>query len=140
MNIIDPRFKPAEFCRTVWYATPEPGVTSKDLLKPGYWMHVAEKLRRGDRIEAVCEDGTWFAEYFVKSANKIEAHITLMRDIELSKPIKKPEVAPDYFVKHVGGGVWRVLRAVDKAELKTGLKGKEAATKWLDNYLVEIAA
>lgn len=140
MNIIDPRFKPAEFCRTVWSATPEPGTTSKDLLKPGYWMHVSRKLRKGDRIEAVCEDGTWFAEFYVKSANKIEAHITLMREVELSKPVKKPEVAPEYDVKHVGGGKWRVLRTSDQAELETGFKGKEAAQAWLDNYLKDIAA
>jgi hypothetical protein len=140
LNIIDPRFKPAEFCRTVWSATPEPGVTSKDLLKPDYWMHVSEKLRKGDRIEAIAEDGTWFAEYFVKASSKIEAHVVLIRDVELSKPVKKLDVEPEFMVKHVGGGTWRALRTKDQAELKTGFKGKEAAQTWLDDYLKDKAA
>lgn len=142
MKIIDPRFKPAEFCRTVWYATPESGTELKQLLEPGYWTHVADKLRKGDRIEAVSEDGTWFAEFYVKTANKVEAHLALMRNVELSKPVAQmnDEDLPEYQVKHIGGGRFRVLRTADNVELETGFKGKEEAEKWLSNYLKDIAA
>ena len=139
MKLIEPQFKPAEFCRTVYSVTPEPGTTIKQMLEPGFWMHVSNKLRKGDRIEAVAEDGTWFAEFYVKSANKIEAYVVLMREVELSKPVQKLK-DPDFVVKHVGGGKWRVLRTADKAELQSGFKNKEEAQSWLDSYLKDIAA
>ncbi len=142
MKINDPQFKASEFCRTVWYATPESGTKVEDLLNPGYWTHVASKLVKGSRIEAVDAEGTWFAEFYVKAANKVEAHVALLRVCELSKPVAKiqPDSQPDYMVKHYGGGLYRVLRASDKEVLKDGIKGKEFAEKWLAEYLKDIAA
>jgi hypothetical protein len=140
MKLIEPQFKPAEFCRTVYQVTPEPGTAAADLLKPEFWTHVAGKLRQGDRIEAVPADGVWFAEYYVKAANKIEAHLVMMREVTLSKAVPKPAEKPDYECKHVGGGRWRVLRTKDNAELETGFKSKEAAQEWLDGYLKDVAA
>jgi len=142
LKINEPKFKPAEFCRTVWYATPEPGTNPKDMLEPGFWTHVASKLRRGDRIEAIDAEGVWFAEFYVKSANKVEAHVALMRECELSKPVAKIKVDEEapYIVKHYGGGKFRVMRTEDKAVLKDDIKGKDVAEAWLDNYLKEIAA
>ena len=142
MKIIEPRFKPAEFCRTVWYATPEPGTELKELLEPSYWTHVASKLRKGDRIEAIDAEGVWFAEIYIKAANKVEAHVALMRECQLSKPVaqlSKDEI-PEYQVKHYGGGKFRVMRTSDKAILKDDIKGKETAQAWLDDYLKDIAA
>lgn len=142
MKIIDPRFELAEQCRTVWYATPEPGTKLKDLLEPGYWTHVAKKLRKGDRIEAVDAEGTWFAEFYVKAANKVEAYVSVMRECELSKPIAelKKEDQPDYVVKHYGGGRFRVMRTADDVILEDDIKGKDLAEKWLEDYLKDIAA
>jgi hypothetical protein len=142
LKIIKPRFKSSEYCRTVWYATPEPGTDLKDLLEPGYWTHVASELKKGDRIEAVDAEGTWFAEFYVKSANKVEAYVALMRECELSKHVAKltNEKEPDYIVKHYGGGRYRVMRTADKAVLVDDIKGKDVADKWLEDHLKEIAA
>jgi len=139
-KIISPQFNLAEQKRVVWHAEPAEGVTVKDMLKPVYWTHVAASLVKGARIEAVSEDGTWFAEFYVKSANKIEAYVTLMREVTLSKAVAKLEVEPKFKVSHVGGGKWRVLRTEDNAELQTGFKSKEAAQKWLDSHLKDVAA
>lgn len=145
MKIITPRFKPAEYCRTVYQATPEPGTTLKDLLEPGYWTHVAAKLRKGDRIEAIIEDGTFFAELYVKHANKIEAHVTLMREVKLSeakvkgKDVDLAEAFPDHSIRYAGGE-WRILRKEDKQILRDKLKSKEEAILWLEHYLKDIAA
>lgn len=142
MKIIDPQFKPAEFCRTVWSATPESGTTLEMMGDPAYWTHVASKLRKGDRIEVTAADGTWFAEFYIKSANKVEAHVALMRKVELSKSTAKAETEdePEYIVKHYGGGKWRVMRTEDKAILESDLPSKEKAQAWLDSYLKDIAA
>lgn len=145
MKIIAPRFKLAEYCRTVYQATPEPGTTLEDLLEPGYWTHVAANLRKGDRIEAVLEDGTYFAEFYVKHANKIEAHVTLMREVQLTRA-KQADKEPDpdkMFPEHsirFAGGKWRILRKEDKKILKGELKSKPEAILWLQEYLKDIAA
>lgn len=145
MKLIGPRFKPAEYCRTVYQATPEPGTTLEDLLKPGFWAHVAAKLRKGDRIEVVIEDGTYFAELYVKHANKIEAHVHLMREVQLAKSQTKDEeldlakLFPDHSIRFAAGK-WRILRKEDKAILKEELKSKAEAILWLQGYLKEIAA
>lgn len=145
MKIIAPRFKPVEYCRTVYQATPEPGTTLEELLKPGYWSHVAAKLRKGDRIEVVTEDGTYFAEFFVKHANKIEAHVALLRENQIAKPQSKADdldldkMFPEHSIRYAGGK-WRILRKDDKAVLKGELKSKEEAILWLQGYLKDIAA
>jgi len=132
-KIINPQFNLAEQKRVIWHAEPAEGVTIKDMLNPIYWTHVAANLAKGARIEAVSEDGTWFAEFYVKSANKIEAHVTLMREVQLSKAVAKLKIEPKFKVNHVGGGKWRVLRTEDNAELQTGFKSKEAAQTLLLN-------
>ena len=139
-KIISPQFNLAEQKRVIWHAEPAEGVTIADMLKPVYWTHIAAQLTKGARIEAVAEDGTWFAEFYVKSANKIEAYVTLMREVALSKAVAKLKIEPKFKVSHVGGGKWRVLRTEDSAELETGFKSKEAAQKWLDAHLKDVAA
>ena len=139
-KIISPQFNLAEQKRVVWSAEPTEGVTIQDMLRPIYWTHVAENLAKGARIEAVSHDGTWFAEFYVKSANKVEAYVTLMREVQLSKAVAKLKVEPKYKLDHIGGGSYRVIRTEDKVVLKENLKGKDTAQKWLDNYLEEIAA
>lgn len=157
MKIINPQFKPAEFCRTIWHATSEPGTTIEDVLKSGYWTHVAAKLRKGDRIEVETADGEWLAELHVRSANKIEAFVTLMRKVVLSEQVakmhvkarkdaadgtKKKEDVPteEYYVKFAGAAKWRVMRTEGNEIMKEGIASKELAQEWLDNYKKDIAA
>ena len=161
MKLINPQFKPAEFCRTVWYATPEPGTTIKDVLKPGFWTHVSSKLRKGDRIEVVPTDGEWFVELYVKTSNKVETFVAVMREVVLSEQVAKTnekarkdaadiksgkkkdttrEELPDYYVKFAGGAKWRVMRKEGNAVLQEGIATKELAQQWLDSYLKDIAA
>ena len=141
-QIINPNFKPAEFCRTVWSATLEPGTELEDVLKPSYWTHVAAKLRKGDRIEAIAVDGSSYIELYVRASNKIETFVTLMREVKLGKPkpAAKEVESPDYYVKFAGGAKWRVMRKEGNAILEEGIATKEAANIWLEAYLKDIAA
>jgi len=161
LKIINPQFKPAEFTRTVYSATPEPGTIIDDVLSPSYWTHVATKLRKGDRIEVVPQDGEWFLELYVKAANKVEVFVTPMRKAVLSEAVAKAnkkaredladiksgkKKAPaddeleDYYVKFAGGAKWRVMRKEGKEILEEGIASKELAQQWLDNYKKDIAA
>jgi len=142
LKINSPRFKPAEFLRTIWYAKPESGTTVKDMLKPDYWTHVSFSLKQGDRIEAIAEDGSWFAEFYVKYANKVETHVALMRDVTLGKPAAKKETAePEHLIKYVNQNAkWRITRTKDKVMLVEKLESKEVAQEWLNKYLEDIAA
>lgn len=56
---------PAEFKRTVFYASPLTGTKPEDLLDPEYWVHVARSLAPGNKIEAFAEDGSFYVELLV---------------------------------------------------------------------------
>ena len=141
MKINSPRFKPAEFLRTIWYAKPESGTTVKDMIKPDYWAHVSFSLKQGDRIEAVAEDGSWFAELYVKYANKVEAHVVVMREVKMGKPAPKAVEKPEYEIKWVNQKAkFRITRTSDNVMLVEKLASKEKAQEWLGKYLEDIAA
>lgn len=57
----------AAHVRNIWRVNAEEGTTMDDVLDPIYWAHTAEKLRIGDQIEVLAEEGTWLAFLHVKS-------------------------------------------------------------------------
>lgn len=66
----------AEYARNIFVVTPEHGTPFEDILKPSYWLHVADtvsmRLRPYDRIEVRPEDGSYFAELIVRSVNTVD--------------------------------------------------------------------
>jgi hypothetical protein len=59
------RLTPAEFKRTIFYASPSVGTSPDDLLSPDYWRHVRRNLAPGNKIEAFAEDGSFYVELIV---------------------------------------------------------------------------
>lgn|SRR3990167_6621892 len=138
MKIIGSRLKLSEYVRSVYHATPESGTPLKELLKPEYWAHVAKQLKVGDRIEVDAEERTWFAELYVRGVTATSVTVFVMRHIEFSKPIEESGDA-DYSASHAGRGIWRVMRNVDKAVVKSGFPTKESAEEWIAHPVEEAA-
>lgn len=130
-KLIQPQFRQAEFNRTIWAATPQAGTTKDEITKPEFWVHVAGKLKVGDRIEVSPESGEWLAEIIVRATGAggpvvhlLHFHAFQAEDLPESK---------DYEVKFGGAAKWRVIRKADRHVLVEGLQTREAAEAWLAN-------
>lgn len=117
--------------RTIFAVKPEFGVTVEDMLKPEYWTHVAQQLRPLCRIEAVAEDGSWFAEFMVISTSKLAANVSLMRHVLLSE-VKPSADGDTHFAKWAGPSAkYRVVRKSDNAAIKDGFDTQAQALIWI---------
>lgn len=145
--ISEARVKLAEYERHFWTATAEFGLTPEDVLKPGYWAHMARKLTVRDRLEIWADDMSWFIECIV-----IEKGIGWVKLVELkgsrlmlSLP-EQPETVLEtpegkYTVKWSGPHTkYRVTRinGPEKLVLKDGFGKKAEADKWLADHRVTI--
>lgn len=130
-KILAPQLKEAEFARRVWCASPERGVGIDDMLQPAYWAHVAKTIRSGDRIEAVANDGAWFAEFYVTGSGANEVRVVPLRVVDLTVKVR---IDPEYEIKFRGRAKWSVLRLSDKAVMVDGLDDEQAANDWLAKH------
>ena len=139
MKITEARFKPAEFTRNVFSVAPEADTGFEELLTPEYWCHVAPKMRAGDRIEAVAEDGAWFLELFVTSAGRNWATVALLRFVELSEQTTPVDAESAFAI------VWRgttrmhtVTRKSDKQVIREGFPTAKNARDWLEGHEAQV--
>ena len=132
------RFKGSEYERTVWVCTVEEGVDDKDLLKPDYWAHVANRMRPFDRIEVRADDGSYFAELLVVSVDRNWAKVKGLQYVSLVDESVgyEPGGSKDYLVKWRGPHrKWSVLRMSDNAILKDECQTQAEAQLWLNGHL-----
>lgn len=139
MQILSSNFKQAEFHRNVWSVTPEQGTTPEELAKSEAWVHVSKNLKAGDRIEAVAVDGSWFAEFFVRSVEGVNVKVFPLRVVhfDAKAPAQKDEES-EFTIKWAGASKWRGLRKSDGAVLIEGLASKEDVKAWLDKNVTEL--
>lgn len=131
MNILASNFKQAEFCRNLWLITPEQDTTPEDLGRPEAWVHVSKSLKAGDRIEAVAADGTWFAEFLVRSVAGVQVKVSMLRVLrfdDTKAPVKEEN---DFDVKFAGAAKWRAIRKSDGAIMVEGLASRDEVKVWL---------
>lgn len=135
VKILQNRIRPAEYDRTIFATNPEPGTTLEDMLAPEYWSHVAKNFKPGSRIEVTAEDGSWFAELYVRRASANAALVVVLRHYEFtSSKAAQPEAASehtDFTVKFRGGAGWSVIRNSDKAIMFENGKTREQAESWV---------
>lgn len=130
---LHPRFfQIAEHVRTHYAATIPAGVDVDDLLEKTFWSHLASKLRPWDRIEAIAEDGAFYAELLVLSATSADANVVLLNKLKL-QTIAPGEVdlLRGFAVSHTPATQWRVVRKSDNREVASGLKSRDEAISWL---------
>ena len=132
------RFKGAEYVRSIHHASPFDNTNPEDLLVPDYWAHVADRMKQYDRVEALANDGTWWAEYMVVACGRAYAQLVLLHKFNLDPviPGRDNSALRAYEVKHRGPhSQWSVIRLNDKEVVHEGSQTESAANTWLTNHL-----
>lgn len=136
------RFKQAEFDRNIWSVELENHTDVKELADPGFWAHVAQKLKRGDRIEVYPEDLTWFAEMIVSDSGTTWAKVQPLRIVELAET-KIPDLLLDggrYKIEFAGKNeMYRVIDTATKKVIKSKCKTSLEAQNYLADYQRSLA-
>lgn len=138
MKLLDNQMRQAEFDRNIYSLRPEHGTTLADVCTQEFWVHVAKRLKAGDRIEVMPVDGSWFAELYVRSANDKEVSVFVLRHVDFMAG-EAPVESDLYEVKFAGRAKWRVLRRSDKEIMIDGLE-KAAADDWVTQNTQKLAA
>lgn len=107
--------------------------TLEEALKPEYWAHVASKLRQGDTIRIMPEDGSYYAEALVRATGTGFAKVELLRHIPFDET--DADQVPDTIEVKWGGphDKWRIIRRSDGHVLARGLDKADALRESL-NY------
>ena len=127
-------FALAENVRNTWRWTAPHGVVLKDALEPERWSHIARKLRRGDVVEIIAADGSFYAETFVLAIEGLLVHLRPLvaweaAEGEATAPSPEPELTTAYAkVRFVvaAGHRWRVESAAGEV-ISKGHETREAA-------------
>lgn len=141
------RVKIAEAARNYWVVTVEVGVTRDELKRPEFWSLVAKNFRPYDRLEVRADDGTYFAEYLVLSADRAWAKVHELRfealgtqDVSLTEAAAA-EFRSRFLVKYRGPHLMHCVERKDgdKVErLSEKHPDQAAAHVWLENHLKAI--
>lgn len=137
------RFGLAEQRRNLWRIEAEPGVEREHLHDAAFWSHVAAKLRAGDIIEVIADDGSFFSRLLVLSAGHLYANVYEMEYHDIAG-VEMPAVGAEYAIvtqwrsmhhKHCVLRVWPDGR---KDVLDTGFDDKAAAERKAGEYRKQI--
>jgi hypothetical protein len=124
----------AEHRRNIFTVTPEHGTPYEAILREDFWAHVSVKMKPGDRIEVLAEDGSYFAELLVQDAGRLYAKVAPLRHIKLDAvDVKEGGLAMEGFeVVWKGPQLkWCVTRGKDR--LKDGMD-KASAIQWMQSH------
>jgi len=124
------------------------GVKPDDMVTVAFWSNVASMFvrirERGECfIDALAEDGSWYAEFLVRDAGRNWAKVSLLRKVQLEQVQISRSVAllPGHTVSHGGPvGKWRVVRDSDARVLKDKFATEGDAYAWLSEYAKGLAA
>jgi hypothetical protein len=129
------RVQTGDHARTVWVINAESGENPGDFLQPEYWANVAQNMRPMDHVEVRSDDGTYWGEFLVTSADRNWAKLHLLREIKLQSVGEQP-VDERYKVEWKGAHLrWCVIRSSDKSAVHEGAQERGVALRWLEEYL-----
>lgn len=131
----DGRFVAAEYERTVYVLTAEAGTIPADLTNPGYYAHIAHRLKCWDRLEIRGNDGTWLVEALVLDVSRLWAKVHILQTHKLTTIDYSQSAAEDlkpYFIRHNGPhDKWVVIRRSDQEKVSSGHGTPEDANQWM---------
>lgn len=133
------RFGQAEHKRNEWHVIMPAGEPFESCLAPGYWAHVAAKMRPGDEITVINDEMSIYAKLMVRQAERIWASVVVIHKTDLGTAT--PEVSSDdYKVEVEWAGPHdkhRVIRLRgDKKEvLSKGHETSDSAQKWATDHM-----
>ena len=136
-------FKLASSARNVWHVYVGVATKLEDVLKPEFWAHVAMRLKPGDYIEVVREDGVFVATVRVLQADNLWAKVepvTLPIQRQEEKVDLPPSATEDYSIEWRGRGKHSVVRKSDNVVVQSGMDSRLDAEIWLKQHLKALAA
>lgn len=135
-------FRLANYINNVWSIVPDDGTPFDDLLVPVYWTNVARKFKPGDTIKVHAPDASYYAELYVRSADRLAASVVVLSKMDFDSATEAAAPVDNLIVKfrnHRAG--WGVIRISDKTVQKDGFQTRELAEEWLKDYrLRKVAA
>ena len=148
-SVMPGRVKLAESARNHWVVTVEQGTTREEILKPEFWALVGKTFRPYDRVEVRSDDGTFFSEYLVLSADRAWAKVHELRWVPLGTSdvsltlAAQAEHRQRFKVEWRGPHLKHCVERKDGANverLKDGFADKAEAQAWLEGHLKTIGA
>lgn len=137
------RFQGAEFARHLFRATPAASHDVRDTLHPEYFSTFANQIALTDKIEAVWDDNSKYAEYLVidKGPNWVKVKLLVLVDLSKAPSVAAPDPAEsDYEVLFLNNHEKHcVIRKSDNKAIKRHLATKQEAEAFLADYLKKIA-
>ena len=129
------RMKLAQYERQDWIANAEPHHTIEDILKPGYWSHMAAQMVPYDHIEVRAEDGSWVAYLLVVQSDRLWAKVVLTSKIDLVSADEMPSATPQHKVEWKGPQRrFGVVRTDDSEVVRDGFQTKDEARLWMREH------
>lgn len=123
----------AEYVRHIWDATPEPGTTTEDIVKPEYWLHLVKKFKKGDFIEMMSAEGDWYAKLLILSVLPSGIVVHLFPVEQIGAVAKQIDSA--YKIVLGAKKTWRVIRKSDNVVMVEKLDLRSQAESWLETHL-----
>lgn len=133
MNFVD-------FARQTHHVVPEDGTKFEDVLRDEFWSLVSHKFKPGDLVEVHAEDGSFFAELYVRAAGRNWAKVALLRKVEL-EPVNLSHGSPEYEATWKGPHrKFSVVRLADNSIIKDGFEAREQAVEYIKSHVKAMAA
>jgi hypothetical protein len=139
-KLTESRFKLKEHVRVDYRAVAEEGCSIETVLDPTYLAHVAERLRPGDEITFIAEDGSFRVDVEVVDTAVQWVKTRVLHKWEWSKEDKAPsedkpqKVAPYEPVWKGPQNLWCILRTSDDVIVQEKINDKQEAKKIAANY------
>ncbi len=132
--VVQNRVQAAEHGRNVWLVTAESSEHPEDFLEPEFYAHVAKDFRPMDHIEVRTDDGQYWAELLILSADRTWAKVHLLREVKLAA-VEQASDDKSYAIRYRGNHLkWSVIRLSDNSPLREGELDKASAIAWLETY------
>lgn len=134
-------FHIAQSVRVQYRHYPAAGITKDHLLDPAYWAVLSRKLRPGDEIAAFAQDGTYYANLLVLSAERTYAKVHLLSYHALTTMDVAQTQADKFRVEYKGIKLKHcVVRLSDGEILHEGSQTKDDAVRWLNEREKQLTA
>lgn len=137
------RIKEAAFMRNEWFVSVPAGTMADDLSDSAYWRNVAQMFKPFDMIEAVTEDGAWYARFIIIKADRLWAKVHRLEFANLLVAHENMPLTEDqnHAVEWKGPtSKFAVIRKSDMAVLKDGFQSQLEGMQWLDGHLKSLRA
>lgn len=132
------KLKQAEFQRNEFRIEPEAGTPFSKVLEEKYWAHVSVQLKRGDVIEVLAEDDSYFGEVIVLDAGKLYAKVQQLRHVEFYSELSDAKLKQGEYSIQWKGKEKRWV-GMCGSDILVDKMTKDAAVSWLEQRTKKVA-